>query len=107
MSVAEIAITERIQRLEATIARLQEELAQAEAGAVMAGVMGELRARAAILLYVGTKTPDALRQEFMEAFGVNVAQQAMRHLFYLNNAPVSPLVLNEMRTAFDGGMSRW
>lgn len=95
-----------IAELKRTVEQLRQQLEEARTYPI-GDLTGALRLRETVLLYVGEEPSDALQQKFIEEFGFDVAQQAMRHLFYLENAPVSAVVREQMRAAFNHGMNRW
>ncbi len=97
---------EKIVELKRTVAQLRQQLEETRAAAI-GDLSGALRLRETVLLYVGKDSAEVLQQNFIEAFGFDVAQQAMRHLFCLDNAPVSAHVREHMRLAFNHGMNRW
>lgn len=97
-------LTEKIQRQERCIAQLQDDLERARASSVI-GVLGPLRLREAVLLYVGQDT-DAFSRKIAEDFGDDVAQAVMNSLFVLDNAPIPPEVRESIREATDHGSNR-
>jgi hypothetical protein len=98
-------LTEKIQRQDRFIAELQAELLQARKYSVET-MLGQLRLREAVLLYVGTD-PDNFAKQIAQNFGGDVARAVGNSLFVLDNAPVSPAAIEAIRTAVNHGMDRW
>lgn len=98
-------LTEKIQRQDRFIAELQAELQRARQASVDA-MLGQLRLREAVLLYVG-KDPDDFAQQIAENFGSEVARAVSASLFVLDNAPVPPEAREAIRQATNHGMNRW
>lgn len=94
-------LTEKIERQDRIIAELQYEL-QLTRQASLEGMLGPLRLREAVLLYVGQDAD--FTQQIAEAFGSDVARAVSAHLFVLDKAPVLPEVREAMRKAIDHGM---
>lgn len=99
------ALTEKIQRQDRFISQLQADLEQARAASVDT-MLGQLRLREAVLLYVG-QDPDNFAQQIAETFGGNVARVVSNSLFVLDNAPVSTEAREALRVATNHGMNRW
>jgi hypothetical protein len=98
-------LTERIQRQDRFIAQLQADLEQARQASV--GMMlGQLRLREAVLLYVGQDADD-FAQQIAENFGSDVARAVSNSLFVLDNAQVSSEAREALRKATNHGMDRW
>jgi hypothetical protein len=98
-------LTERIQRQDRFIAELQAELQRAREASVDT-MLGQLRLREAILLYVG-QNADNFAQQIAGTFGYEVARAVSASLFVLDNAPVPPEAREALRAAFNHGMNRW
>lgn len=98
-------LTEKIKRQEAQIKHLVQELQEARKASV-GHMLGELRLREAVLLYVGTDAV-SFDKRFRDDFGIELQTTALRHLFVLDNAPVSDSVREEFRAAFNRGMNLW
>ena len=98
-------LTEKIQRQERFIAQLQADLEQARQASVDT-MLGQLRLREAVLLYVGHDA-DNLAQQIAENFGSEVARAVSGSLFVLDNAPIPPEVRETIRKATNHGMNRW
>ncbi len=98
-------LAEKIRRQDRYIAQLQADLKQAQRSSIDS-LLGQLRLREAVLLYVGQ---DAAKfaQQIVEAFGTDVEQTVSNSLFVLDNAPVPPEVRDSIREATKGGMHRW
>lgn len=108
MSTNEVVLetlTEKIQRQERFIAQLQAELQQARQASVDT-MLGQLRLREAVLLYVG-QDADNFAQQIAENFGSEVARAVSNSLFVLDNAPVPSEVRDAIRKATNRGMNRW
>ncbi len=89
MSTNEVVLetlTEKIQRQERFIAQLQADLEQARQASVDT-MLGQLRLREAVLLYVG-QDADNFAQQIAENFSSEVARAVSSSLFVLDNAPV-------------------
>lgn len=99
------ALTEKIQRQDRFIAELQAELARAREASVDT-MLGQLRLREAVLLYVGQEA-DKFSQQIAEHFGSDVARAVSNSLFVLDNAPVPTEAREALRAATNHGMNRW
>lgn len=104
-AVVEQTLVEKIQRQERFIAQLQADLEQARRASVDT-MLGQLRLREAVLLYVG-QDADTLVQQIAENFGGDVARAVSNSLFVLDNAPVSSEAREAIRKATNRGMNRW
>lgn len=98
-------LTEKIQRQERFIAQLQADLEQARQVSVDT-LLGQLRLREAVLLYVGQDV-DNFAQQIAENFGSEIARAVSNSLFLLDNAPVSTETREALRAATNHGMNRW
>ena len=98
-------LTEKVQRQDHFIAELQAELQQARQASV-ATMLGQLRLREAVLLYVG-QDANNFAQQIAENFGSEVARAVSGSLFVLDNAPIPPEVRETIRKATNHGMNRW
>lgn len=98
-------LTEKIQRQERFIAQLQADLEQARQVSVDR-MLGQLRLREAVLLYVG-QDADNFAQQIAKNFGNDVARTVGNSLFVLDNAPVPPEAREAIRKAANHGMNRW
>ena len=98
-------LTEKIQRQDRFIAQLQADLEQARQASVDV-MLGQLRLREAVLLYVG-QDADNFEQQIAENFGSGVARAVSNSLFVLDNAPVPSEVRESIRKATNHGMNRW
>lgn len=108
MSTNEVVLetlTEKIQRQERFIAQLQADVEEARQASVDR-MLGQLRLREAVLLYVG-QDADNFAQQLAENFGSDIAQAVSNSLFVLNNAPVSSEARESIRKATNHGMNRW
>lgn len=104
-AVVEQVLTEKIQRQDRFIAELQAELQQTRQASVET-MLGQLRLREAVLLYVG-QDADNFTQQIAEKFGGEVARAVSGSLFVLDNAPVPPEVREAIRNATNHGLNRW
>lgn len=98
-------LTEKVQRQDQYIAQLQADLQQAKQ-ASLAAMLGPLRLREAVLLYVGEDDHEFL-QEIAQNFGNEIARAVSYNLFVLDNAPVSAEVREAFRAATNHGMYGW
>ena len=98
-------LTEKVQRQDRFIAELQAELQQARQASV-ATMLGQLRLREAVLLYVG-QDANNFAQQIAENFGSDVARAVSNSLFVLDNAPVPTEAREALRAATNHGMNRW
>lgn len=98
-------LTEKIQRQDRFIAELQADLEQARQASVQT-MLGQLRLREAVLLYVG-QDADKFAEQIAENFGSEVARAVTNSLFVLDNAPVTPEAREAFRKATNHGMNRW
>jgi hypothetical protein len=108
MSTNEVVLetlTEKIQRQERFIAQLQADLEQARLASVDT-MLGQLRLREAVLLYVG-QDADNFTQQIADNFGSDVARAVSNSLFVLDNAPLPDGEREAVRSAFNHGMKRW
>ena len=98
-------LTEKIQRQDRFIAQLQADLEQARQTSVD-NMLGQLRLREAVLLYVG-QDADSFARQIAESFGGDVARAVSNSLFVLDNAPVPTEAREALRAATNHGMNRW
>lgn len=98
-------LTEKIQRQDRFIAKLQADLEQARQASVET-MLGQLRLREAVLLYVGHDA-DNFAQQIAENFGGDVARAVSNSLFVLDNAPMPSEAREAIRKATNHGMNRW
>lgn len=98
-------LTEKIQRQERFIVQLQADLEQARQASVDT-MLGQLRLREAVLLYVG-QDADNFAQQIAENFGSEVARAVSNSLFVLDNAPIPSEAREAIRMATNHGMNRW
>jgi len=87
------------------IRQLQDDLERTRQASVNT-MLGQLRLREAVLLYVG-QDADSFAQQLTENFGSDVARAVTNSLFVLNNAPVPPEAREAFRKATNHGMNRW
>lgn len=98
-------LTDKIEQQERTIADLRVELERVRQASIDT-MLGQLRLREAVLLYIGQDT-DCFAKTIAELFGKDAAWAVMTSLFVLDNAPVEPNVREAMRIAANHGMNRW
>lgn len=99
------SLTEKTQRQDRFIAQLQADLEHAREASVDR-MLGQLRLREAVLLYVG-QNADSFAQQIAETFGDEVARAVSNSLFVLDNAPVPSEAREAIRKATNHGMNRW
>lgn len=100
------ALAEKVQRQERFIAQLQGELERARETSVER-VLGQLRLREAVLIYVGRDLQKLLRDMDEEFCGHEAVRAVTNSLFVLDNAPVPVDVREAIRDATNHGMNRW
>lgn len=108
MSTSDVVLdtlTEKIQRQDRFIAELKTELQWARQASVDT-MLGQLRLREAVLLYVG-QDADNFAKQIAETFGSDVARAVSNSLFVLDNAPIPPEAREAIRKATNHGMNRW
>lgn len=105
-SAAEKALEEKIERLESRVAILQAELERTRK-ATLGEILGALRLRQIILMYVGTEDAAALVDSLQKDFGNWEINQAIRHLFVLNNAPCGDEQREQFRAILNNGMVKF
>jgi hypothetical protein len=98
-------LAEKIRRQDRCIAQLQVDLERARQSSIDS-MLGQLRLREAVLLYVG-QDAENFGQQIAEQFGADVAQTVSNSLFVLDNAPVPSEVRDSIRKATKRGMHRW
>ena len=98
-------LTEKIQRQDRFIAQLQADLEIARQASVN-NMLGQLRLREAVLLYVG-QDADSFARQIAESFGGDVARAVSNSLFVLDNVPVPIEAREALRAATNHGMNRW
>lgn len=104
--VIEQAVDEKIKGLENRIKQLESELALARQ-ASLNPMLGNLRLHGAILLYLGDKLKEEFGADLEQRFGSDIARDSVRHLFSINNAPVTDECRAELRTALNNGNTLW
>ncbi|MDR0275549.1 MAG: hypothetical protein LBI48_09475 [Burkholderiaceae bacterium] len=105
-ATTEFVLIEKIQRLERQVTHLQRELRRTER-ATFGAMLGPLRLRETVLLYIGTEDAAQFSERLAREFDTEVACQALQHLFDLNRAPVPDELREAMRAVFNHGMRRW
>lgn len=104
--VVETTLVEKTQRLERFVADLQRELKSARA-VTPASMLGWLRMRETVLLYIGNGQAGQLAEQLAQEFSFDITNQVLSHLFNLNNAPLPVPERDAIRAAFNYGMTRW
>lgn len=99
------ALAEKIQCQDRFIKGLQAELQLARQSSIDV-MLGQLRLREAVLLYVGQDADNFVRK-IAENFGSEIAQAVELSVFVLDNAPVLPEVREALRVAANHGMNKW
>lgn len=99
------ALAEKVRRQERHIEELDAALRTARQASVHE-MLGQLRLREALLLYVG-RDADVFMQQLGEAFGEDIARSVSSSLFVLDNAPLPREIREAIRGAADHGMNRW
>lgn len=101
-------MAEQIQQQKFIITQQQAELERLKRLSVE-HVLGQLRLREALLLYVGDDA-STFSEQLAQAFGSegqDIVRAVSNQLFILDRAPVSPDVREAIRKAVNYGMSRW
>ena len=106
MRAAMAALAKKVARLERRAACLEDALRKARAESV-AGVLGPLRLREAVLVYFGPEPLTTFADELDGLFGVKVRNDITRHLFDLHGAPIDAAQRDAFRASFRGGMCKW
>lgn len=99
-------LTARIQRQDHFIAELQGELQRAREASVER-MLGQLRQREAVLLYVGHDVEKLIGDLDTEFRGHDAVRVVSNSLFVLDNAPVPSEMREAIRKAANHGMNRW
>lgn len=105
-AVIEQALLEKIQRLEVHVKRLEADLQLARDGSLET-MIGQLRLREVVLLYVGEKGIQEFADQLSRELGSEMTRLATRHLFALNHAPLEQEQRETFRAIFNHGMNRW
>ncbi len=99
--------------MEQLVAGLRTELQRARAelqqvrAATLGAMLGPLRLRETVLLYVGNEGEAQFSERLAQEFGSDIADQALRYMYVLNNAPLPGEQTEALRAAFNKGVSRW
>jgi len=104
-STVEQTLVEKIQQQDRLIAELQAELQEARQASV-SHMLGQLRLREAVLLYVG-RDDQRFSAQIAADFGSEIGRAVSTRLFVLDNAPLASETREAMRTALNHGMNRW
>lgn len=105
-AVLQQAMADKVVALERQVATLQEEL-ERNRSATLGAMLGPLRLHEVVLLHVGTEPPVQLVDKLSQSFGSWAVNQAIRHMFDLNNAPCSAELREQFRAMFDNGMVKF
>lgn len=109
MSTPDVVIetlTEKIQRQDRFIAKLEGELRRAREASVDR-MLGQLRLREAVLLYVGHDADKLISELDAEFRGHDAVHAVSSSLFVLDKAPVPTEVREAIRKAANHGMNKW
>lgn len=98
-------LTDAIIRLENRVKTLEAELCLAREQS-LEPTLGHLRMHQVVLVSFG-KTPDELWETLANVYGSDYAHALMRHLFFLDKAPLSLEQKMDFKKAFNNGNSRW
>lgn len=101
----ETVLVQKIEELERTVSRMRTELHNARESSIH-NMVGALRLREAVLLYVGSDVTTFVVQLEQE-YGKDVASGIASNLFNLHTAPVSEYTRDAMSRAINHGMDRW
>ena len=88
------------------MAELQGRLQQAQASA-MGAMLGPLRLRSTVLLYLGKEDMASYSERLARDFGTDAMDTIAQHLFDLNNVPLAAEGKEALRAAMNYGMQRW
>lgn len=106
VDVLQQAMVDKVAALERQVATLQEEL-ERNRSATLGAMLGPLRVRQVVLLHVGIESPAQLVDKLSQSFGSWAANQAIRHMFDLNDAPCSDEQREQFRAMFGNGMVKF
>lgn len=98
-------LTDTITRLENRVKYLEAELNLAREQS-LESTLGYLRLHQVVFVSFG-QNPDELWETLAKNYGADYAHILMRHLFFLDNAPLSIKQKSDLKTAFNGGNTRW
>lgn len=104
-------LTEKIHRLERHNTEIQNELEKARALS-LENCLGLLRLHQVLLVYAGTESLEHLTNQLENAFankeyGWLMSNQALGHLFNLNNSPLEDNEREAFRESVNNGMKKW
>lgn len=105
-AVAQQAMAEKIGALELQVAALQDELERTRA-TTLGAMLGPLRMRQIILLHIGTEDTAQMVENLSKDFSNSGVNQAIRHLFVLNNAPCTNEQREQFRSIFNNGLVKF
>lgn len=105
MKAGSTALAEKNQRLQMLVTELRYDLQKAREASITS-MLGHLRLREAVLLYVGTDV-DKFVSRLQCEFSQEVSAAVTSHLFVLDNAPVTMEQREALRVASNHGMDRW
>jgi hypothetical protein len=100
------SLTEKIQQQGRFITELQAKLQIAREASVPT-ILGQLRLRGAVLLYVGHDVDTLIAGLDAKFPGHEAVHAVANSVFVLDNAPVAVEVRDAIRKATNGGMNRW
>jgi hypothetical protein len=99
------ALTDSITRLENRVKLLEAELNLAREQS-LESTLGHLRMHQVVFVSFG-QNPDALWNTLATVYGSDYTNTLMRHLFFLDNAPLSIEQKLDIKKAFNSGNTRW
>ncbi len=108
LEAAIATLSEKIHHQNNLIKTQQEELAAKDKfpDSLDSG-LSRLRRHGAILLYLGSESLDTLVQNSIKNNDPEMIAILSRHLFMLDQSPLSPEVRDEIRNAAENGMNKW
>lgn len=102
------ALIEKKNRLQARIKDLEQRLRNTQR--ITLDTLGPLRLRQTILVYIGTEdTPQQFETKLVDDFGHDAAGLIERHLYYLEQSPLTVEVRDAIRDAYiqGGSFTKW
>jgi hypothetical protein len=99
------SLTDTIIRLENRVKSLEAELSLAREQS-LEPALAYLRMHQVVFVSFG-ETPDELWEKLAKVYGSDYAHALMRHLFFLDNAPLSLEQRLDFKKAFNNGNSKW
>jgi hypothetical protein len=99
------ALTDKISLLEGKVKLLEADLNTAHEQS-LESALGYLRLHQVVFVSFG-QNPDELWETLAKNYGADYTHTLMRHIFFLDNAPLSIKQKSDLKTAFNGGNTRW